>query len=386
MQEIVVTQNLWLMPMIVVALIILGVIFLLAGGAHLLGPLLHHFGLVAIGLIAVMLLIFVLRTGSVSSRSNQVAMIDGAGGSAMVSTGGGSADVAWVGWVKLGLIAALAIGGIAALAHSGIFTHPHVLGVGGAILAVVLGLALLGFFIVPSQHVKTPATPQPTPDIPEIALHTDLLRYQKDVRNDGRHTPTAVDSTIPVESADNAQPKADTTSTDDLKQSDTAKADLPAWVEEPPHWKDAGGRTFVIVVRSGLVTDPNLLEEQLDNKMVARTNQYIEEQVLRRTGASDVVGFDADYLREHCVRQRYPTDGKTAGAREMFAQLEFDRQFRDEVNRRYTQFLGQERLQQTGGVAAAAFAVLGGLYLFLRTTSKKKDSGFGVQGPGHQAM
>ena len=67
------------------------------------------------------------------------------------------------------------------------------------------------------------------------------------------------------------------------------------------------------MVRSGLVTDPNLLEEQLDNKMVARTNQYIDEQVLRRTGASDVVGFDADYLREHCVRQRYPTDGKTAG-------------------------------------------------------------------------
>ena len=70
----------------------------------------------------------------------------------------------------------------------------------------------------------------------------------------------------------------------------------------------------------------------------------------------------------------------------MFAQLEFDRQFRDEVNRRYTQFLGQERLQQTGGVAAAAFAVLGGLYLFLRTTSKKKDSGFRVQGSGDQAM
>jgi hypothetical protein len=121
-----------------------------------------------------------------------------------------------------------------------------------------------------------------------------------------------------------------------------------------------------------LVTDPNLLEEQLDNKMVARTNQYIEEQVLRRTGASDVVGFDADYLREHCVRQRYPTDGKTAGSRELFAQLEFDRQFRDEVNSRYNQFLSQQRLQQTGGVAAAAFAVLGGLYLFLRTTAKKK--------------
>ena len=197
---------------------------------------------------------------------------------------------------------------------------------------------------------------------------------------------TVESPSIPVESASNAKPEADTNSADDVKQSETAKTDLPAWVEEPPHWKDAGGRTFVIVVRSGLVTDPNLLEEQLDNKMVARTNQYIDEQVLRRTGASDVVGFDADYLREHCVRQRYPTDGKTAGSRELFAQLEFDRQFRDEVNRRYTQFLGQERLQQTGGVAAAAFAVLGGLYLFLRTTSKKKDSGFRVQGSGDQAM
>ena len=159
--------------MIVVALIILGVIFLLAGGAHLLGPLLHHFGLVAIGLIAVVLLIFVLRAGYVSSRSNQVAMVDGAGGNVMVATSGGSADFAWAGWVKLGLIAALAIGGIAALAHSGIFAHPHVLGVGGAILAVVLGLALLGFFIVPtqvSQQVVTPPAPLPTPDVPGIVI------------------------------------------------------------------------------------------------------------------------------------------------------------------------------------------------------------------------
>jgi hypothetical protein len=362
-------------PMIVVACIILGVIFLLAGGAHLLGPLLHHFGLVAIGLIAVVLLIFVLRAGFVSSRANHVAMIDGAAGNVMVSTSGGSVDFAWVGWVKLGLIAALVIGGIAAVVHSGVFAHPHALGVGSAILAVVLGLVLLGFFIVPTQQMQTPATPQPTPDVPGIVVHTNPQRYQKDLRITGQHSPTTVDSpSIPVESAANAQPETDTKTADDAKESDTAKTDLPAWVNEPPHWKDAGGRTFVIVVRSGLVTDPNLLEEQLDNKMVARTNQYIDEQVLRRTGASDVAGFDADYLREHCVRQRYPTDGKTAGARELFAQLEFDRQFRDEVNSRYNQFLSQQRLQQTGGVAAAAFAVLGGLYLFLRTTKPKQSN------------
>ena len=242
-------------------------------------------------------------------------MIDGAGGNVMVSSSGGSADFAWAGWVKLGLIAALAIGGIAALANSGIFAHPHVLGVGGTILAVVLGLALLGFFIVPSQHVKTPATPQPTPDIPEIALHTDRSATKKICQ---RRAAYAYSCRIAVNSRRVCRPtqnqKTDTNAADDVKQSETAKTDLPPWVEEPPHWKDASGRTFVIVVRSGLVTDPNLLEEQLDNKMVARTNQYIEEQVLRRTGASDVVGFDADYLREHCVRQRYPTDGKTAGA------------------------------------------------------------------------
>ena len=62
----------------------------------------------------------------------------------------------------------------------------------------------------------------------------------------------------------------------------------------------------------------------------------------------------------------------TSGTKELFAQLEFDRAFRDEVNRRYHEFISAERLQQTGGIVAAAFAVLGGLYLFLRTTARKQ--------------
>jgi hypothetical protein len=38
-----------IMPMLIIAIIVLGGIFLLAGGVHLLGPLLHHFGLIALG-------------------------------------------------------------------------------------------------------------------------------------------------------------------------------------------------------------------------------------------------------------------------------------------------------------------------------------------------
>lgn len=183
----------------------------------------------------------------------------------------------------------------------------------------------------------------------------------------------ATTAEIPID-ASAEKPEADTTPSDKPAQNESNDANTPAWVNEPPHWKDNSGRTFVIVVRSGLVTDPNLLEEQLDLKMVARTNQYIDEQLLRRSGAADIVSFDADYLREHCVQQRFPTAGMTAGTKELFAQLEFDRQFRDEVNRRYNQFISQDRLEQTGGVVAAAFAALGGLYLFLRTTARKQPN------------
>src|SRR5215831_16883176 len=104
----VVTHNLSLMPMAIVVLIILGGVFLLAGGIHLLGPLLHHFGLVLLGLLAIGALIFVMRLGLSSTNVKHVAVIDSSGDNVMVSsTGVAHSDVAWIGILKLGLIGAL---------------------------------------------------------------------------------------------------------------------------------------------------------------------------------------------------------------------------------------------------------------------------------------
>ena len=393
--------------LIVVAVFVLVVMMILVGGAHVLGALFHHFGAVALVLLVLFGLGF-LFVGVVTPRANYVATMHTGDGTAEIVTssspplppgyqsmearGGNSEYVsttistsgetpAWIAIAKVLLIAIAVIGAIAVVAHKSAVIHPGVLA-GGKILSVVVALAALAvlaifFMRVGVSHRTMVQSPySATPAVPRISGQINLSGQPNAIALAGhRHSePSSHDSTtaeIPIDTSVE-KPEADATPGDNSAQNETKDANTPAWVNEPPHWGDTN-RTYVIVVRSGLVTEPNLLEEQLDLKMVARTNQYIEDQVLRRPGAGEIVGFDADYLRENCVRQRFPAP-ITAGTKELFAQLAFDRQFRDEVNRRYNQFISQDRLEQTGGIVAAAFAALGGLYLFLRTTARKQPN------------
>jgi hypothetical protein len=395
--------------LIVVAIFVLVIMMIMVGGAHALGALFHHFGAVALVLLVLFGLGF-LFVGVVTPRANSVATMHTGDGTAEIATSSipplppgyqsmearsGNSEyvsttistsgetVAWIGIAKVLLIAVAVIGAIAVVAHKSAVIHPGVLA-GGKILSAVVALAALGVLAIffmrvgVSQRAMVKSSFPATPAVPRIPSQINLSGQPDTISLAGhRHSePGSHDSTtaeIPID-ASAEKPEADATPGDNPAQNESKDTNTPAWVNEPPHWKDNSGRTFVITVRSGLVTDPNLLEEQLDLKMIARTNQYIDEQVLRRPGAADIVGFDADYLRENCVRQRFPTAGMTAGTKELFAQLEFDRQFRDEVNHRYNQFISQDRLEQTGGVVAAAFAALGGLYLFLRTTARKQPN------------
>jgi hypothetical protein len=410
MHHIMAQPTLWPMfsLLIVVAVFVLVVMMIMVGGAHVLGALFHHFGAVALVLLVLFGLGF-LFVGFVSPHANYVATMHTGDGTAEIVTPpdpplppgyqsmearGGNSEyvstistsgetVAWIGIAKLLLIAVAVIGAIAVVAHKSAAVHPGVLA-GGKILSAVVALAALGVLAIffmrvnMSQRAMVKSSFPATPAVPRISGQIDLSGQPDAISLAGhRHSePSSHDSTtaeIPIDSSAE-KPEAEANSGDNSARHETNDANIPAWVNEPQHWKDPNGQVFVIVVRSGLVTDPNLLEEQLDLKMVARTNQYIEEQILRRPGAGDIVGFDADYLREHCVRMRYPSDGNTSGTKELFAQLEFDRAFRAEVNRRYHEFISDERLQQTSGIVAAAFAALGGLYLFLRTTARKQSN------------
>jgi hypothetical protein len=353
-----------IMLMFVIAIVVLGGIFILAGGVHLLVPLLHHFGLIALGLLVLALLGFLFVGWHVAPQSTHVTINASAQQTTAIAYGDASSSApTWASGLKFLIIAVAVIGAIVALAHKRVFAHPHVLGAGGLIFAVLVVLAVLGLYFARSDLSHRVAVK--TPSVPALS---GWESYRGSSSGDSTTTQ------IPIVSSAEKKPEAEANPPEGVQGSEQKDANIPAWVNQPPHWKDANGQVFVIVVRSGLVTDPNLLEEQLDNKMVARTNKYIEEQVLRRSGAGDIAGFDADYLREHCVRLRYPSDGNTSGAKELFAQLEFDRAFRDEANQRYHEFVSEERLRQTGGIAAAAFAVLGGLYLFLRTTGRKQTN------------
>jgi hypothetical protein len=355
-----------IMLMFIIAIIVLGGIFILAGGVHLLVPLLHHFGLIALGLLALALLGFLFVGWHVAPQSTHVTTINASGQQTTAIAYGDASSSAptWASSLKILIIAVAVIGAIVALAHKRVFAHPHVLGVGGLIFAVLVVLTVLGLYFARSDLSHRAAVAARS----SVPAPSGWESYRVSGSSDSSTTH------IPIDSSAEKKPEAETNPPEGVQGSEPKDANLPAWVNQPPHWKDANSQVFVIVVRSGLVADPNLLEEQLDNKMVARTNKYIEEQVLRRSGAGDIAGFDADYLREHCIRQRYPSDGNDSGAKELFAQLEFDRAFRDEANRRYHEFVSTERLQQTGGIAAAAFAVLGGLYLFLRTTGRKQTN------------
>jgi hypothetical protein len=393
-----------------IAIGVLVVMMVLVGGAHVLGALFHHFGAVALVLLVLFGLGF-LFVRIVAPHANNVATMHSGDGhseivtppipplppgyQAMEDRGGNSEYFSttiptsgetpvWVAIAKVLLIAVAVIGAMIALvAHKAAVVHPGVLA-GGKILSALVALAALGVLAIffmrvgTSQHAMVKSSYPATPALLRNSGAINLSGQPDAIALAGhRHSePGAHDATtaeIPID-ASAEKPEADATPDNNLAQNDTKDANTPAWVNEPQHWKDPNGQVFVIVVRSGLVTDPNLLEEQLDLKMVARTNQYIDEQLLRRGGAADIVGFDADYLREHCVRQRFPSDGSTAGAKELFAQLEFDRSFRETVMHRYHEFISDERLQQTSGIVAAAFAALGGLYLFLRTTARKQPN------------
>ncbi len=202
---------------------------------------------------------------------------------------------AWIAIAKVLLIAIAVIGAIAVVAHKSAVIHPGVLA-GGKILSVVVALAALAvlaifFMRVGVSHRTMVQSPySATPAVPRISGQINLSGQPNAISLAGhRHSePSSHDSTtaeIPIDTSVE-KPEADATPGDNSAQNETKDANTPAWVNEPPHWGDTN-RTFVIVVRSGLVTEPNLLEEQLDLKMVARTNQYIEDQVLRRPGAGD---------------------------------------------------------------------------------------------------
>ena len=109
----------------------------------------------------------------------------------------------------------------------------------------------------------------------------------------------------------------------------------------------------------------------LDEKMVIEANRYIDEMMYHRSGISTMVGFTPEYLRQKCLRQEYPKGETARSEAAIYAQLEFDSNFRKDVDELYRKFVSLDRVQELGTFAAAGLVVLGGLYAFLRFSPKR---------------
>ena len=129
-------------------------------------------------------------------------------------------------------------------------------------------------------------------------------------------------------------------------------------------------------VRSGLVSDPAMREEALDLKMVAAVDRYLKKLLNNESATAEAVGIDAEYLRKNCLREQYPSGENTAGNVELFVRLEFDKRFRDEMDRRYRHFISFARLQTLGGVGQISMVLLGDVvHLFEIDTRQPSNCG-----------
>ena len=144
----------------------------------------------------------------------------------------------------------------------------------------------------------------------------------------------------------------------------------PEWVHREPARTDD---PYYIVASSGDFTDAFARDEMLSAQMVNAADRYIRE-VLRRPAVADAVKFDPAYLRSAYFDTQYPPPGSAAAGEETFVRLKFDSHFRDEVDRRWQEFVSSEHLEKLSGYSAVGLALLGVVYIYLRATSPKPAS------------
>jgi hypothetical protein len=169
-----------------------------------------------------------------------------------------------------------------------------------------------------------------------------------------------------VAEADDRSSTTDTTSTND---SNTAKDGLPTWTSKRSHKQ--GDSVFYVVHLGAQDTSSPARDDLLDAQMLVAAQQYIDEKLYPGEDVSKIIHVDANYLRDNCLKQTYPAGENMVSGKDFYAQLDFDKKFRAEVDRRYRQIVGWDHLQRLGNLATIGLAVLGGLYIYLRTTTAK---------------
>ena len=242
------------------------------------------------------------------------------------------------------------------LMHLTIFllVHPHaigaVAGLGGIIFLIVMAIsaanhggmqALINNFQPPKQKVLIQAPPA----VVAMAEAKPAVAETK---------------------AEPAEAKPVTHHTADAVASDHDSKSTPAWINQPPHRE---GDSYFVVVKLDADTSLTERDEWLDQRMLVAARDYIDDRLFPGEDVSKIVKVSAKNLYDNCLREIYPASGLTEAGKEVYARLEFDRRFREEVESLYRGTLEDDRVRRLAGIALTGMVVLGGLYTYLRMTS-----------------
>ncbi len=143
----------------------------------------------------------------------------------------------------------------------------------------------------------------------------------------------------PAEAKPVTRHAADTASNHDSKSP-------PAWIDQPPHRE---GDSYFVVVKLDADTSLTERDEWLDQRMLVAARDYIDERLFPGEDVSKIVKISAKNLYDNCLREIYPASGLTEAGKEVYARLEFDRRFREEVEGLYRGTLEGRSGTATGG-------------------------------------
>jgi hypothetical protein len=149
------------------------------------------------------------------------------------------------------------------------------------------------------------------------------------------------------------------------KTTGSASNGPPAWINQPPHRE---GDSYFVVVKLDADISLGERDEWLDQRMLVAARDYIDERLFPGEDVSKIVKVSAKNLYDNCLREIYPASGLTEAGKEVYARLEFDRRFREEIEGQYRETLEDERIRRLAGIALGGMVVLGGLYTYLKMT------------------
>lgn len=289
----------------------------------------------------------------------------------------------------IGGILVAAIAGLTALARWNKSVFAVVVGGGLALLLLIAApLLLLALWVTPmsSQSVEADFSRHYSDD-PMPPGRSLSVRYEEGATESIAVSPNQVDSyrsEVPADGRDKfvdqrASSQDAAVAVDPPVSPDTKRPEpegkrittdpRPDWVDAPAALQ---GDVYRQVVHAGPHPRRIEAETELEEQIRLAVDDYLNEAIA--PDAAEQVELPTDYIRREIVRDQFTevhqrsfgTLADDVYMVDLYAQLEFSRQVRDEAKARYRQAVVEDRLWLTGFSLAAALGLLGTVFGYLR--------------------